>query len=264
MKEAHHQEITEVAADIVGWGDMKAECKSASFPDEIQAISVAGIGTRIFGCNLASLTHFCIPVHGNDRFTGYCWHRDDSMPHIDLPDRDVSCNYMAWVRSYGLVSDYAEQEPLFQLIRVLRTPSTHGTTAADELTYPTAAVMAGWLAQAIEKKQFLNSGTDIVGWCLHFVQDCCVPHHAKGFLLQGHAAYESNLYEHWIQTRYAKTSEFMLWKDAADTGEKRLPRDLAQEQAVISHASSTLSLQGCCERALKSSVSVMRYLKELL
>lgn len=184
MLGAHHVALARAVCEAlkVPRGDIIAQY--ADFPDRVGDVYITGVGTTIVGRQLCSLTHYCVPT-SRRTFRGYAWKRDDSVPHLNLPDRDVRCLVDRWT---GVSKKHRAEHPLVKLLAV--EGYTH---AADEMTWPTAAAMADWLAHDPEPSY------QTIGASLHFVQDACVRHHACGWLMYGHGAYEATLQEFWYK-----------------------------------------------------------------
>lgn len=232
-----HIDMTSFVADIVEWpGDRKLLARNAAFPDEVRSVEVEGVGAHIFGHNLAALCHFVRPV-GEYRFHGYCWKKDRSLPHIDLPNRVVNPKPGAW--PFPIDYELERKEPLAVLIHTLDFPSTHGSIAADEVTYPTAAIMANWIECAfrdvrhVEEARRQEARDVLAGWACHLAaQDPVVPHHAAGLLLDGHSAFEGEVDEQWARLR--QSGEAVTWaKKALDGTLPNCLRMLAEDNATF-------------------------------
>lgn len=161
--------------------DARVVAAFSGFPDQVEDVSIVGIGTHIVGRNLAALTHFQVPT-GPGVFRGYSWALDKSAG-IDLPDRDVEIRTAGWNE---IVSGSRFQHPVAVLIADLQG---RASLAADEITYPTAATMAGWVA----RHHLRHRWREAAGSVCHWVQDASVWHHRQGWLLRGHSAYEGRL-----------------------------------------------------------------------
>lgn len=164
---------------------------AASLPDEVRDIQIGRFGDTIWGRPLQSLTHFCVPYGDEGKLRGYNWHRDDSLwcgiRRWDPRIGDVRCVTEPWVPILG--RQIAADHPLAYLVRSIRG---RATLDADNLTFPTAAVMAEWAWRAATIG--LADGAPspkVVGCVLHWLQDVCVPHHARAWLLKGHTKTEA-------------------------------------------------------------------------
>lgn len=284
MNQSTHIDMSLSVAEQVGWkGDKKLLARNAAYPDQVRCIEVEGYGAHVVGRNLASLAHFCRPINGQKPITyqGYCWMRDRSTPHIELSKRKVISKPAEW----GFPTDEMTQdcEPLFDLVRTL---TGHGCLEADEFTYPTAAVMAGWCEKVMRiLPPALYSGArrqealdTLAGWALHFVQDCCVPHHVECLLLKGHSGFEGDCEERWREWRGGKEAVEIL--KAADVDAKafnRQVRHICEANALASQCSpDKLGWYRWCwrrgwnrlvdaslTRAARSSVEALRWLQKI-
>jgi len=228
MQCAHHIDLTKLVAEAINWqGDINTVAKNASFPDEVESIRVDGQGHHIFGLNFASLTHFCKPNRvGKElaNYQGYIWSVDPSIPlHANLPNTEVWSDADGW----DVPGPMTKLEPLSVLLDQLRkinpkTKKPTGCTAADEISYPTAGWMADWCAGFYGKWPKHNDR--LAGWICHFVQDCCIRHHAQGNMLYGHAEYEALLWSWWQGQRQSGKLSVERVKALAGNAEPRSPR----------------------------------------
>jgi len=185
-----HVALTKHVALSIGWrGAISNVARAAILPDAVRTLEAAGIGAHFLGHNLASLTHFCRPM-GEGLFRGYNYHRDRSLPNVNLPDRDVTPRPDGWPAV--LTDEERERDPVAVLVR--GAASRGDSIALDELTFPTAATMAAWLEGCLSGKAW-ESFDVISGMICHFAQDCAVPHHAMGLLGDGHQAFEGDASE---------------------------------------------------------------------
>jgi hypothetical protein len=206
----------------MGVKDAEEIAANADLPDRVDDIAVARTGTHIFGRSLCSLTHFCVPTGGKTH-RGWGWKLDDSLPlHPDLPNREVSVDTSKWEESISrVVLDY-RRHPVYLLLNV------HGYTPYfDEITYPTAAIMAAWVGTTKAK-----SNPAAIGATIHFAQDCCVRHHVKGWLLNGHSEYEGRIEEWWHFNR-ASTAVRRMLISAARTKVGAPPREVCEKVAHL-------------------------------
>lgn len=160
----------------------------STFPDEVDDVYVKGVGTSILKHKFCSAAHFIVPMDeklppSKTRFRGYCMARDESLPRLYLPHRDVSCQYQKW-NPLG----FSFTPPLYELIETLR--DTGSCLAADEMTFNSGAVLAEYLAYSKLASCF--------GAAIHLVTDACVPHHARGWLGKGHVEWEDKQ-DAWLQ-----------------------------------------------------------------
>lgn len=246
MKESTHIDMTQAALDAIEWpGDIKRAARAARYPDEVRAVEVEGLGAHVMGRNLASLTHFVVPC-GNDKFCGYNWKLDGSVPHLDLTRRVVCPNPSAW--GFPVIESFKLKEPLMELVRDLTVPGHVATIEADRITYPAASIMADWCFQLYDiwaldgqsgrKQEALDL---LCGWMMHLgVQDPAVPHHAVGVLLAGHSAFESDVDELWHRMKATGEAAAVLYglKTADNCPDNLTVRGLAEDLAT--EASVTL------------------------
>ena len=246
MNGATHIDMTKVLAEAIGWkGDVNLLARNASFPDDARVITIEGYGAHLFGKNIASFTHFCRPVLGTEgvRFEGYGYKIDRSVPHFDLSNRKVVPAPKEWGFPIAQDESLLLDEPLAKLIATLTDPATKGCIEADELTYPTAANMAAWASKAAEKLrgggQLSQKAIDtLAGWIMHFVEDCCVPHHAEGLCLKGHQGYEGDLEERWREMRGNGEAQKLVDRVKPDSEKvQRMPRSICEGNALGSQCS---------------------------
>lgn len=220
MNRAHHRDLTLAVAKAMGVRDAEEIAANADLPDRVDDIVVARTGTHIFGRSLCSLTHFCVPTGGRTH-RGWGYKLDDSLPlHPDLPNREVAVDTSKWEESISRpVLDYSKH-PLYLLINV---PGY--TPYFDEITYPTAAIMAAWIGTLRMKRS-----PAAIGATLHYAQDCCVKHHVHGWLLNGHSEYEGRIEEWWHKNRSSASVRRGLIS-AARTKVGVNPRDVCEKVA---------------------------------
>ena len=164
-----------------------------------------------------------------------------------LPHRDVRCDTSRW--TVVVSPAHLGQHPLYRLLGVIRGKAT---IAADQMTYPTAAVMAEWLSGCTKNASQL-------GCILHFIQDAAVVHHASGWMLNGHASYEGALQEAWHTTGDANKNR---WLNAAARGRQTmLPRRAVEELARLQRQ-GLVSEPLVFARAIKYSAAVVRWWME--
>lgn len=243
MREGTHVDMTLTVLDAAAWkGDRKLAAKNAMYPDEVRAIEVEGLGAHVFGKSLSSLAHFCRPLDNEGHFGGYCWASDRSTPHLDLGKRKVQPHPEAW--GFPTAPDDQKAEPLAKLVHDLTQPGHAGSIEADQMTYPTAAIMAEWchgmreawagLAVQVGSGAETDAAMDtLAGWIFHFVQDAGVPHHACGVMLAGHAGFEGDLDERWNRWKKSgKATALLKSLLAADNvPAEATPRWVAEEAA---------------------------------
>jgi hypothetical protein len=196
MKSATHREVTRLVAHRV-LGPKFARyaddiAVAATIPDDVQDIVVGRFGTKVAGHVTGALTHFCVPTDDQGHMRGYNWHMDRSLCHalrrFDPRVGDVRCKVEPWVPVVGRA--LAMQHPLTRLIADL---GGHATLDADNVTFPTAATMADWVWRTVTVLGLTPPSAKVVGCVCHWIQDCCVPHHARGWLLNGHSKAEQRM-----------------------------------------------------------------------
>lgn len=280
MNAPFHIDASKRVALLCGWpGDLNVLAKAASFPDEVRSVLVEGLGAHALGHNFAAFTHFCKPVKDDLGwvYRGYCYNRDESLPQLPLPNRRVIASPQAW--GPPIPSTLWDAEPLDAVLRVL---DGHASIAADHMTFPTAANMAEWV-QAAWDDVFDAEDRDsyehniLAGYMLHFVQDCCVPHHVLGVLLAGHSEFEAaidDLWRTWAQNGRADqiiTDELKRVKAGSSV------RAVCEAAALDSRVSLgwlkfcklawapgwAKLMEASMERALRRSVQVLRTLRPL-
>lgn len=201
MLESTHIAMSKAVLDAVEWpGDRNYAARNAAFPDEVRSIEVEKYGAHVIGKNLSSLVHFCRPTAGG-HFAGYCWSSDKSVPKIDLSKVQAISKPDEWGFPVQPQVDIVAVEPFALLLESLR--KSHSSLQADEVTYTTSAVMAGWTRQSFGKiaQRLIGQEKDralgaLAGWTFHLgAQDPVMPHHANGTLLDGHSAFEGDVDE---------------------------------------------------------------------
>jgi hypothetical protein len=266
MKESHHIAVTKLVCEALEIDDnINILSKEAAFPDEVASIKVDGVGYHMFGQAFCSLVHFCKPVSRSGalaNYQGYNWRMDKSIPfNPDLPDREVYATPDGWHVPF-LVS---AAEPLVVLLSELRQNGPkgkqRGCTSADDLTYPTAGAMADWL---FKNWKLLGDGraNDVryAGWICHFVQDCCIRHHARGVLLAGHSEYEAMLYEWWVKQSNAGKLTVEYVQDVIGKMPPISPRTLAYSAAQMSHNRSVAkaATEGTTKLIIRTTASALK------
>ncbi len=184
MNGAMHTDMTERVALAVlnDAAAAKIIASTATFPDDVDDIQVEGVGTHIVGKTFCSVTHF---DDENDK--GYCWKRDASVHGIDLPNRGVLCLHNRWAS-------------------VFRPTTGHPMRAldgeiADEMTFASSFSMASWIQTFCVGRR--KSHKRALGCAIHLVQDC-TRHHAKMWMLKGHATHEAQLQDRWFSPAFLK------------------------------------------------------------
>lgn len=185
-----HLSLTDRAAQLLSiTGENRAALlRGSTFPDQVPDLRFRTGGHQLLGHNLASLTHFCVPV-GGGRYQGWCWKVDPGTRWIDLVDRDISCDVDGWLRAvkvYGcddlVLLPWVNQHPQVRLDDV-----GGYSTALDETTFAGAHSMAEWI-WILARKEPVGTRRQALRWflagCLaHLVQDQLVPYHSNGWML---------------------------------------------------------------------------------
>jgi hypothetical protein len=262
MNSSTHIDLTRLVAEEVGWpGDIKRLARCAYVPDEMECIKVGDLGTHFLGFDFSAWTHFCRPT-GDGRYKGYNHEYDKRLFGIFPPGVDLTVKSLShkWVMALG--SEVGTGEPLSNVISTLEG---HGSLDADELTFPTAAVMAGWLELGFTSKANVSTLDDLSGYICHFVQDCCVPHHAAGTIFHGHREFEGAVESNWWRmNKQEARHEARLWK----VGGQRSVRALCEEASersntewVSSGSSHMLSPWACIQRGIEYTAITLNLLK---
>lgn len=246
MNGSTHIDLSLVAAETVKWpGDRKLLARSAAFPDEVATVYVEGVGAHLFGRNLESLKHFCKLVDGKPQ--GYGLQLDPSLPHLDISRKLVESRPGGW--PWPVTPTLAQNEPFAILMRDLA--ASHSNCQADEVTYTAASTMAHWCEVVLrslppefapESKQ--KAMDTVAGWALHFIEDCCVPHHAGGMLLAGHAEFEAEQQVMWERLRSKNMDVLTTLSSGAAVLNPYTHRDPPSE---------TIALRALAERCAKQS-----------
>jgi len=222
----------------------------AAFPDSVDDIGVEGVGPHLVGRDLCSLAHYTIPA-GPRHYRGYNWKLDTSIrsirgvPGVDLPDRPVYFQPDGWYPFVGV--KHCDKHPLRLLLKSLKGKAT---LAADEFTYPTGAAMAEWLGKAS------SCSASVLGCILHYVQDAVVMHHAKGFLLNGHASWEGALQEAWHLSGDTNKDRWLM---AASKSTRKLEPRRAVEEAARLTAYASVPVALVLARSVAFSGAVVRW-----
>lgn len=251
MNGVTHEEITRAVVRAVQGSETTATVAAefAAFPDAVDDVVVDGVGPTIVGRHLCSLTHFQVPTTLR-LFRGYCWSSDKSIqPRIGrlaLPHRRVECDTSRWWNVLGSCAA-ADRHPLALLLSSLVGKAT---IAADQMTYPTAAVMADWIGKAKPKNEAQ------LGCVLHYVQDCAVVHHSSGWMLNGHAYYEGALQEDWHTTGSANIDR---WLNSAARSRRQLEPRAACEELTRLTRRATVSTPLVLSRAVAYTAAVVRW-----
>lgn len=169
--------------------------KAACLPDDMGDVIFGRFGSKPLGHDAAAVDHFCVPT-GSGHFRGYSWHGDTSLCHairrFDPRVGNVDVRPQGWFPVVGQA--LALQHPLSALIKQL---GGKATLDADNMTFPTAAVMAEWVWKVVATLNFTPPPPKVVGCILHWIGDSVVPHHAHGWNLAGHQKLEARVERMW-------------------------------------------------------------------
>lgn len=177
MNGLHHEDLTRVACHLAGIHGAHADrlIAASSEPDRLNDVRChvpfEGEQPEVFGRQLTSLQHF-----QRADGSGYCWDLDPSLGALD------TLGDVAMTMAGLTVSGTSPQ--------MLRACLDQKGATLDDFQFPSAA-QVGSQYEADRRP----------GYVLHFVQDACVPHHAWGCLLWGHAEFETALERAWVQHR---------------------------------------------------------------
>jgi len=240
MIAATHRALTAAVEDELGLPHEASQY--ATLPDDVADVVCGVLGPSVLGHSAAGLCHFCAPT-ADGKFRGYSWRMDGSvlswLRKLDVPLGDVACDPRRWADLLG--RDAVTRHPLRQLLDSLRGKAP---VEVDSLTFPTAAAMAAWLWS-------LARTPAVVGSVCHLVQDVCVPHHASGWLLAGHAEYELHLH-----TRFLRLPRPLIHGAVAQTGEAR---DEVERCAAETAATCGQAMDAVLARAALATARVLTW-----
>lgn len=234
MNQSTHIDMSLTVLEALGWtGDAKLVAKNAAFPDQVRLIEVTGLGFNFMGHGFQSLEHFGMPgpkdAEGRFVLNGYCFKRDKSVPHLDLPNRTTIVHPEAWGDAVQK-ADTEKAEPTYTITHV---PGYK--TYADEMTFAAASAMADWTEKTYRKLRVAKEAAlcdTTAGWAFHFVQDLCVPHHVLLLLLDGHSGFEGDVDECWNRMKGAGTvNELLKTLVKADNASEPTIRAIAEHTA---------------------------------
>lgn len=170
--------------------------RSTVLPDNVIDVAirmpVGELATEILGHATAPLCHF---------EPGYDWGKDPSLSVAGaLVDAAAHlCGATVELRGDGL---RPPQVPMAELCPFAHSLALQSHREVTHFRFPSASQMAAfygrgarlWLAD-----RNVPGWLGCAGYALHLVQDCCIPHHARGALLAGHTAFENRLEQHFEQ-----------------------------------------------------------------
>lgn len=199
--------------------------EACALPDLVHEVACnlpgAGPQTDLLGHGLSSFQHFQIFQRG------YRWHDDPSLSLGDTAEAvagllaalaplpglglvaDLASAASALARIAGLRISVSDSEPQPPVTGLLRDAPMRAALAQQPgfsigtFCFPSAASGASFYGLA--SRRWADQGVATgwrrcAGYALHLVQDSCVPHHAWGVLLFGHADWEDALQAAWHET----------------------------------------------------------------
>lgn len=189
MNGKHHEDLTRVAcylADIRG-DHAERLVAASSEPDRLSdvlcSVPLEGKQPVVFGRQLTSLQHF----QGPDG-RGYRWSQDRSLGCLEeIGDAGMHLTGMVVSGTSAPMVRACQAQPEVTL---------------GDFVFPSAASLGSYYST------FPASSTEN-GYALHLVQDSCIPHHAWGCLLWGHAEFETAAEHEWYRHR-------QMLKEASD------------------------------------------------
>ena len=212
------------------------ECaESSALPDDMEDIKFGAFGTKVAGHRTGALDHFVVRTTG-ELFRGYNWHLDGSLWHCirDFDPRLGECRCLTGQWDQVMDDDDAKRHPLILLLDALHG---HASTDADDVTFPTAAIMAEWIWGSVLARDGVAGlppslpNPRAVGCVCHMIQDACVPHHARGWLAKGHASFEDRV------DAVLNTSDPVVLSAEADCllgTPPHMPRSIVEDAALMS------------------------------
>lgn len=158
--------------------------------------------TSVAGHNLTSFQHFSTyqMVSGLIlQAEGYCWDRDTSLGWIDkvvdfpvklfsshIEEQDTDTWFGPGVLSQSPMAQFAQRKGSF-----------------SKFVFPSAVEVASYYAKVAAQTKDPELWIKCLGLVLHMTADMCVPHHVKGWLLNGHQEWEDACERHWNDYRNA-------------------------------------------------------------
>jgi hypothetical protein len=175
---------------------------AASLPDRVGEVAVylpgEGFQLEILGHGLASFQHF---QHATG--AGYCWRDDSSLTGVGeaiapLVMRAAGMRVMACQEGeHTPLTGLAEDSPIS-----IACAEQQRATLGD-FRFPSAGMSTEFWHRSVCYWLSSDNGPGVrrgLGYLLHFIHDALVPHHAWGWLLHGHAAFEDALELEWTNT----------------------------------------------------------------
>jgi hypothetical protein len=173
---------------------------AGSLPDRVCEVAIAVPGeelrTEIAGHGLSSFQHFQLEAG-----TGYRWSSDASLALSTVTALASQIAGMRVVENRnGLrppLADNTEPSP------IERAVAAQPGFTLGVFRFPSAGESASFYADAAKNWARARNSAGFArcaGYACHFVQDACVPHHARGVLLHGHCSWEDELQVYWRET----------------------------------------------------------------
>jgi hypothetical protein len=226
------------AREILLRDDCRREFVGCStMPDRVSEVSMISPATtpktEICGHGLASFEHFQIDGRG------YSFRRDQSLG----PLSEIGSILSEMVLVKVALSTGGTPPPMSGLLDPSPFAEAFATQPDRDLgdfVFPSAARSAEYWVKAARywlAEKNLVGFARCAGYMLHFVQDCHVPHHTWGVLLDGHTTWENQLEFEWDQISKEICEANMI--------ESYLTRALSSDLVVY----SGLGPGDCCERA---------------
>lgn len=183
MNGDHHEDLTRTALELVG-ADRELAIPiihASSTPDHLADVLCKVPGkapvSSLLDHGLTSFEHFQAPGG-----RGFCWRDDPSLPMAAEVIGDVG-------------TMIANMDVIGSSGPMLMACADQKGVELGRFRFPSAATFAEYYAWEAARNRAW------VGFVLHLVQDACVPHHAWGALLYGHAAWENMARDLWLQHR---------------------------------------------------------------
>ncbi len=151
------------------------------------------------GNNLSAFQHFLVADECD--FRGYKWDHDGSLGMLETIGKagmeltSTTVKYDTRAQAYGWGAQELADSPMARAVQDAKG------TILSRFQFPSADVVASYygdsLAPAYAQAGETTNWAKSVGFTLHFVMDSCCAHHNTGTLLDGHSAWEAELWKHW-------------------------------------------------------------------
>lgn len=206
-----------------------------SMPDRAKDLTIKVPGMTIdsvLGHNLTSMQHFLVNGHG------YCMNSDPSLSVLDEGTSILASLVGAKVEEVRdpnipttLCTVLSETQHKAELTKCLK-----------DIVFPSAwNSYISWGLEAYYNFSHSNMQDFVrhAGYALHFVQDACVPHHAWGALLYGHAEWEESLARLWNNHVVAlgQASDANLWWDTLG---QKIEQEATGHRTLQEYANQTI------------------------